>query len=573
MSVIGLLFNLLGGIGFFLFGMKTMSNGLQQSAGDRLRKTLNFMTGNRFLGVLTGVTVTAIIQSSSAVTVMLVSFVNAGLLTLTQSMGVVFGANIGTTMTAWLISILGFNLNISDLALPAVGIGFVLSVIKWKHRSLGNLLMGFGFLFIGLSYLTEGMRNINHFVNFDAIDSFKDMGFLAILIGTGTGIAMTVLLNSSSAATAITMTMAFQGLISYEMAAGMVLGSNIGTTSSTIISSIGANTAARRVALVHVLFNTIGTLWALPLLLPILNFVALILPGDPWAVIYSMEGVRLENLAIPIHIAGLHTVFNFINTLLFLPFVKHLSMLVSVLIPEKEGAAEKPISDYRLEYRTGRRGHNTTAFNIIRAEKEIKSMADLASRMYGSFSAALNSMQEKPLGIDEANAITEELREKENYADRMREEITNFLIECTRENVNARSMGRISRLLKIIADLEDLTDDCFSASLILEQSVKRDRVFKKKEMKALIPYVALVTNFLDFVKGLNLGSVITKEESAWALELENKIDKSRNKLRKLGRKRLQAGKNVRTELLFIDLVRRIEKMGDYCFNITEELAK
>ena len=571
LNFIGLLFQLLGGIGFFLYGMRIMSDGLQQSAGDKMRKTLNLMTGNRFTGVLTGTAVTAVIQSSTAVTVMVVTFVNSGLLSLTQSIGVIFGANIGTTATAWIISVLGFSIDISALALPAVGVGFILSIVKWKHRSFGSFILGFGILFIGLNYLTQGMRNLNLLFNFDAISAVRDMGFIAVLIGAGAGIIITVLLNSSSAATAIIMTMAFNDLISYEMAAGMVLGSNVGTTASTVIASLSASTAAKRSALVHVLFNTFGFIWALPLLLPILRMIALVLPGDPWAAATLTSGV-LENPAIPIHLAGLHTVYNLINTLLFLPFVDQFARFVSFIIPEKEADAGKKARQYRLEYRTRRNTHHTTEFNILRAEKEINDMADLASNMYARFSTALTSTQDKPLTEDEVNALVEDLKNDEDYADQMREHITTFLMECTREHLSTRTKGRISKLLRIIADLEDLTDDCYSASLILDQSVKRNLIFKKKEMSALIPYMALVSQFLEFLGDVKLGGSITKEQSQWAADLENQIDKSRKKLKKIGRKRLEAGKNVRTELLFIDLVRRIEKLGDYCFNITEELG-
>ena len=535
-----------------------------------MRKTLFFMTGNRFAGLITGFLVTAVIQSSSAVTVMIVSFVNAGLLTLTQSIGTILGANIGTTITAWIVSVLGFRISMHALALPAVGMGFIMSLIKWKYKSWGDFVLGFGLLFLGLNYMTEGMGNINEYIDFYSISTYGGRGFLTILLSFGAGLLMTVLINSSSAAVAIIMTMAYNNIITFDMAAGMVLGSNLGTTINAPLAAIGGSTAAKRAALAHVMFNFIGALWALPLLFPLLNLVGFIFPGDPRALVFSAEGFQLPNAIIPIHLSGLHTIYKIINVSLFLPFVNSYAKLIAIIIPEKQGEEVK--RRYKLNYVSGN-FRNASGFNILRAEKEIQGMAALASQMYGKFSEALGSMQEKPLSETMANTLTNELKESEETADQMREEITNFLIECTRENANARTRGRISRLLKIIADLEDLTDDCYSASLLLEESVMKKHNFKKKEITALIPYVALVSGFLDFLKELKLGSKISKEQSVWALELENKIDKSRNKLRKLGRKRLEAGKDVRTELLFIDLVRRIEKIGDYCFNIIEELAK
>ena len=541
----------------FLFGMKVMSSGIQQSAGDKLKKALNFMTGNRFAGVITGFVITGIIQSSSAVTVMVVSFVNAGLLTLTQSIGVIMGANIGTTVTAWIVSLIGFSLKISEMALPAIGIGFIFSVIKWKYRSLGELILGFGILFMGLYYLTQEMSGINKIIDFNAMSAFRGMGFAAVLIGAGAGLLMTMLIHSSSASTAIVLSMAYSNIITYEMAAGMVLGANIGTTIDAALAAIGAKTSARQAALVHVLFNVIGTCWALPLIKPLLMLVNFITPGDP------------VGFGITTHLAMLHTVFNMINTIIFLPFVNPYARLVSFIIKDKKNGAT-PSGHYSLEYKSTAL-RDTPELNIIRAEKEIRDMAGLASEMYGKFSAALNSMRENPLTEDAVNALIRDLKEKENYADEMREAITAFLMECTQEQLNRRSKQRVSLLLRIIADLEDMTDDCYSVSLILERSVRKNQVFKNKEITALIPYVGLVAEFLDFLKD-HLEGIHSAEQSVWAVEMENRIDESRNKLRKLGRKRIEAGKDVKTELLFIDLVRRIERLGDYCYSIAAALT-
>ncbi|MDR0496184.1 MAG: Na/Pi cotransporter family protein [Treponema sp.] len=561
MGVFGVLFKMLGGLCLFLFGMKIMSDGIQQSAGDRLRNTLGFMTGNRFAGVLTGFVVTGIIQSSSAVTVMVVSFVNAGLLTLTQSIGVIMGANIGTTVTAWIVSLVGFKLSITNLALPAIGIGFIFSIVKWKYKSLGELLLGFGLLFLGLNYLTQEMTSISKIIDFNAIGAFRDMGFSSVLIGAGAGLFMTMLIHSSSAATAIVITMAFSNIVTYEMAASMVLGANIGTTIDAALAGIGARTAAKRAALVHVLFNIIGTLWALPLIKPLLTMVAFLTPGNPVA----------GDPSVTTHLAMLHTVFNSINTILFLPFVKQFAVLVSLIIKDRKGEVIKT-ERYQLVYKSGTM-RDTPELNILRAEKEIQDMAGIASNMYGKFSTALNSMQEGPLTEDAVNILIKDLLESENLADEMRVVLTAFLMECARQRLNQHSRRRVSRLLVMISDLEDMTDECYALSLILERSVKKNQIFKSKEVTALIPYIALVAEFLTFIRELQLGNVLSERQTAWAQDLENRIDESRNKLRKFARKRIEAGKDVKTELLFIDLVRRIEKLGDYCYSIAAALAK
>jgi len=563
MAVISLILNMTGGLCMFLFGMKIMSDGLQQSAGDRMRKALNFMTGNRFAGLLTGFTVTAIVQSSSAVSVIVVSFVNAGLLTLTQSIGVIFGMNIGTTLTAWIISLIGFKISIDSFALPAIGIGFILTIIKWKHKSVGDFLMGFGFLFLGLYFLGEGMGSVNDVIDFDAVGAFKDKGYLAILIGFGVGLVMTILINSSTAAIAIIMTMAFSGIITYEMAAGLVLGANLGTTTDAPLASLAGNTESKRTALVHVLFNIIGVAWALIFIVPLLGIVDFIMPGDPRAIIPS------GNPAAATHLAGLHTIFNIINTSIFLPFVNQYAKLVTFLIREKE-TPEKS-GHYKF-------AHVSTAMadspelNILRVEKEIRDMAGVVSSMYDRFCALLKVIRE----IDDREGATAklcaELKVQEEYTDEMRESLTGFLIECTREKLSSRTEMRVTQLLRVIGYIEEMSDDCYIISLLLEKSVRKDRIFKKEEMDELVPYVHKVEEFLDLLQE-QLGQSTTAKLIARTKELENSINKSRKDLQKLSRRRIEAGKDVKTELFFIDLVRRIEKLGDYCFDISSALGK
>jgi len=568
MALVSTVLRLAGGLCMFLFGMKMMGDGIQQSAGDRLRKTLNYMTGNRFTGMLTGIAVTSIVQSSSAVTVMVVSFVNAGLLTLTQSIGVIMGANIGTTVTAWIVSLIGFNLNISSLAIPSVGIGFVMSVVKWKHRSVGDIIMGFGFLFLGLFFLTQDMGKISSEIPFDAIGAVSHIGYSAIMIGAGAGFVMTLLFHSSSAATAMTLTMVFNNIITYQMAAGMVLGANIGTTIDAVLASIGAKTAARRAAMVHVLFNVIGTLWALPLLKPLLALVDFITPGPP------------VGIGATAHLAMLHTVFNIINTMLFLPFVNEFATLVTFLV--REGRHEEENKHYAFAAFSGGITE-TTELKILRVEKEIRDMADIAASMYARFSETLRGLRDSgdPGGSgnpgdsgslrdsggnagDRNNAVAElceKMRQKEMYTDEMREILTGVLIECTRVQLNIRTEQRITHLLRIINGIEEMTDECYSISRLLEKSVRKNRVFKKEEMDELVPYVCHVEQFLSLLQD-QLSSRTTAELAVQTVELEGKINTTRKRLRKLSRKRIEAGMDVQTELIFIDLVRRIERLGD-----------
>jgi phosphate:Na+ symporter len=548
-SVIGTVLIIGGSLCLFLYGMKVMSEGIQRNAGSRLQGVLKFMTGNRFSAVFTGLSVTAIIQSSGATTVMVVSFVNAGLLTLKQAIGVIMGANIGTTVTAWIVSLAGFNLKISMIAIPLIGIGFLLRSIKWKHRESGDVVMGLGLLFLGLDFLTNSMPKLDA-AELDFLKNLAGRGLGASLIGVLVGMIITLLLHSSSASTAIVITMAFNGYIDFTFAAAMVLGANIGTTIDAALAAIGTKTMARRAALVHILFNVIGALWAVVLLKPLVSLVNLISPGGAQS-------------AITIHIAMFHTVFNVLNTAVFLPFVNQFARLVCFLIKDKGDEAEPTI--YKFPY-IANVYRDTPELSILRAEKEIRDMAALVFSMYGQLRLTM-----KTLNGTTVTALVDECRKKEEYADQMREELTRFFIECTRRQLNVHTERNVSLLIRIIADLEDMTDDCIGICMLLDRSVRKNRIFKQTEMEALSPYMAMVEEFLSFV-GDHLGGKLSGAQTEYARTIEAEIDESRNKLRKLGQKRIEEGEDVKTELLFIDLVRRIERIGDYCNGISTALA-
>jgi phosphate:Na+ symporter len=382
------------------------------------------------------------------------------------------------------------------------------------------------------------------------IASVSTLGFLSELIGVFFGLAITVIVHSSSAATAIILTLAHGGMIDFRMAAAMILGANIGTTVDAFLASIGTKSAARRAALVHILFNVIGSLWAVIVFDPFLHLVDLLTPG------------AVNGPGITTHLAMLHTIFNTVNTVIFFPFVPQLAKLVTKLVKDD---AEAEAGPYRLVYASGSI-QDAPEFNVLRAEKEIRDMAGIVESMFERFRGTLGDLRSETV-----RETVSDLREKEDYADQMREELSRFLVECASQQLNAKTERNVALLLRIVGDLEDMTDDCFSLSLILERSVEKKLHFDKKELEQLAPYVLLVRDFLAFVRE-NLGKHITKEEVDRAATLEDKIDQFRNKLRKMSRKRLEAGASVKTELLFIDLVRRIEKLGDYSFSISEALG-
>jgi phosphate:Na+ symporter len=558
MIFVGVLLRIIGGLCLFLYGMKVMSDGVQQAAGDRLQQALNFMTRNRFVAVLTGFVVTTLVQSSSATTVMLVSFVNAGLLTLTQSIGVIMGANIGTTTTAWIVSLIGVNFDIASLALPAVGIGFIIRILKWKHQAWGEAFLGFGFIFLGLQFLNDSLPDVSP-ESLEFIRKLSGMGLASVLLSLGIGTVVTLLIHSSAASITLVITLAFRQVINYEMAAAMILGANIGTTIDAILAASGARPAAKQTALAHVLFNVAGSLVVLLLFRPILALVDFLTPGSP------------EGAGVAAHLAMFHSVFNIFCTIIFLPFVRQFAALISFIIKSGTARENESPDHYHFVFRSASI-QDTPELGVLRAEKEIRDMAGLASSMYAQVSAVLKTLRETENREEAVTLLNEEMKKKEVYADEMRESLTSFLIECTREQLNPRSERRVSQLLRIIADLEDMTDDCYSIGLLLERSVRKNQIFKGKEMEALVPYVNLVEDFLSLVRNY-LGRRLGPEQIGYARELEEKIDKSRNRLRKLGRKRIEAGVDVKTELLFIDLVRRIEKLGDYCFDIAATVAR
>jgi phosphate:Na+ symporter len=335
-----------------------------------------------------------------------------------------------------------------------------------------------------------------------------------------------------------------------------VLFRSIGTTIDAVMAAIGARTAAKRTALVHILFNVFGSVIAIIFFKPLLALVDFIVPGEELGI------------GITVHLAMFHTIFNLLGTVVFLPFVNQFASLVSFLIKDRD-VPEGP-RVYKLAYTSGAFQH-APELNIIRAEKEVRDMAGIASSMYAQVSTALGSLRTAEDKATAADALVEEMQAQEDFADQMREELTRFLIECTRQQLSHQLDRQVSHLLRVIANLEDITDDCYSISRILERSAKKNLIFKEQELETLAPIISLGEDFLSFVRE-SLGKTLTAEQAAYAEDMENRINKFRDKLRKQGRKRIEAGEDVKTELLFIDLVRRIENLGDYCYNISEALS-
>ncbi len=547
------IFEVIGSLGLFLYGMRTMSDGIQKAAGDKLQAILKFMTGNRFAGVATGFGMTAIIQSSSATTVMVVSFVNAGLLSLGQAIGVIMGANIGTTVTGWIVAIFGFKFNISAIALPAIGVG--LPLIFWKRikkSEWGETLVGFGLLFLGLSFLKASVPEIDaHPESLKFVTNLTDFGifsrFLFIIIGTG----LTVILQSSSASMAITLTMAFSGWIDFPNAAAMVLGENIGTTITAMIASIGTDVHARRAATAHMMFNIIGIIWLQFLFFPIIALVDSLVPG-------SMD----SQAGITSHLAMFHTTFNVINTLVFINFVNWLEKIVKFLVPLPPADKAQP-HEYTLDYITYSM-QDTPELNLLTAKSEIRKMAEITEQMFASFVYVFDHPEQK------LKSEVEELASKEELTDRMQEELSDFLAHLSMENLKTSSAENVNHLMRVVHELESIGDSCFNLLILSKRRYDKELILPQTALDDLRPYLDTVQEYLGFIiKHMN--QHLSSKEMEQAIASEQQVDNYRNTLKKAARTRIKAGSDVKAELLYMDMVRHIEKIGDHLLNIAQAL--
>ena len=544
-----------GSLGLFLYGMKTMSDGIQKTAGDKLQSVLNFMTANRLLAVLTGFFVTAIIQSSSASTVMIVSFVNAGLLSLVQAIGAIMGANIGTTVTAWIVSIFGFKFKIISLALPAIGIGMTMVLVKkWEKQDLGEVFIGFGLLFIGLDFLKHSVPDIkNNPEILEFLSHYTHLGFGSFVIFVVVGTLLTIVVQSSSAAMAITITMAYNGWIDFPTAAAIVLGENIGTTVTAFLASIGTDVTARRAARAHTLFNVVGVLWMAVVFRFFLHFVDLIVPGDP----YGPGGA--EN--IPLHLSLFHTMFNITNTFVFIWFVPYIAKLVTIIVPqnEEEAAGE----GYTLKYLSTSL-QDTPELNLIKAKHEISKMAEITETLYKTF---LEMYHNPPKSIQKT---VDQAHSLEDTTDQMQEQISTYLSKCSLENLTTKSQRNIPALIRIVHELESIADSIFSLIRITQVRERKQLKFHDEGVTDLKPYLEKVEKFLNFIQQ-HLNEHLSSNEMIEALQFEDAIDRTLKDLIKAARKRLRNGGDVRSELLYLDLIKELEQIGDYSLNVAEAL--
>ncbi len=549
-TIVRIVLELGGSIAIFLYGMQLCSDGIQRAAGDRLQKTVNFMTSNRLMGVLTGALVTVLIQSSSATTVMVVSFVNAGLLSLTQAIGVIMGANVGTTLTGWIIAAVGVGkFDILTLAVPLFGLGFFLSLLRRRSanlRPLGETLMGFAIIFLGLNFLSHSIPAPGG----DALLFLQNLagsGWLAIILCVLAGMVFTVLVSASSATQAIAIGMAIKGVISFEMAAALTLGANIGTTFNGFLVSLRSNTMAKRAAWAHILFNLFGSLWVLAVFRPFLSLVDWITPG------------ALSEATVAVHLAMFHTVFNIANTVVLFPFVRHYAALVSGMIRQKPGEL---CARSVLHYSAPLMG--TPELNLVSARKEISDMAGVARGLFSRFVA---DARQAPQDMEaELRWFTAESA----YLNSMRDGLSRFLLETMSHDPAERTQENIHHLLRVVNELDNIAGSCMNLVYLLEKRERKGLEPSKGELAGLEPYYEVALEFMQFIEE-NASKPISESQLDLATDMENRLDRFRDDLRKKARKRMSAGSDIKAELLYIDMVRHIEKIGDFSFAIAGAL--
>ena len=549
---------LIGSLGVFLYGMKLMSEALQKVAGTRMRHILSAMTSNRIKGVMTGILITAIIQSSSATTVMVVSFVNAGLLNLTESIGIIMGANVGTTITAWLISILGFKISMADISLPLIGLSLPLLFSKKRSRkSWGELIIGFGLLFIGLDFLKSSMPNLQDNPEiFTFLQKYTDMGYISYLLFMLIGTALTILIQSSSATMALTLVMCANGWISFEMVASMVLGENIGTTVTANIAATVANTTAKRAALAHFVFNVFGVIWVMAIFPFFIRWV------EQLSILLGIGNPSTNIEAVPVALSLFHTIFNITNLLILIWFIQLIAKLVSKLIPMKE-ACEDAFTLKHIKIGL----LSTPDASLFQAKEEItlygKNTRDMFRKMTECLELSSKDF-EKPFG---------QLVKMEDESDNIEVEIANYLTKVSESKLSTENSQRIRAMFKIVTDIESIADSSLNVAKAINRRNDQNVVFPEELTNKIKHMFALIEEALNVMCN-NLATEYKTVNAKKAYELEKAINDYRTLLKQEHLLAIEAKKyDYPTGILYNDMFSECEKIGDYAINITQAIKE
>lgn len=591
---------LLGAVGLFLYGMKVMSEGLQKAAGDRLRNILGAMTRNRFTGTVTGFFITALIQSSSASTVMVVSFVNAGLMTLAQSMAVIMGANVGTTFTAWIIALFGFKVDISAFALPLIGLAVpLLFSKKSKTKSIGEFTIGFAFLFMGLDMISKYVPDLQSNPEmFAFLQRYASMGFGSVLIFCLVGVVVTMIIQSSAAMFAITLIMCSKGWITFDLACALVLGSNIGTTATPLLASMSGNVAAKRTAMGHLLFNLLGTLWTLAVFFPFVdlnswiteeigqgdpaglyNYVSNLqatdpgmynqvmaagLPTDDGVVLHHRSVIAQMQVSVSFGLSIFHTVFNLINLSIMIWLTNVYVKIVEILVPAKHSGDD----EFQLKFISA--GIlSASELNISQAEKEMHVFAERVGRML----PMARDLVHTKAGSDDFNRTYSRLEKYEEISDRMELEIANYLNRCAEGRLSNESKRRLTAMLSIDSEIESIADAMLGVGKILlrkqESGVHfNDEIYSNIDL--MFGYVEKSVG--GMLKVLSNLENVDEHDIIACYNREREINNLRNQLRTANVANINGRHyEYQSGIYYMDIISTLEKAGDFIINVVDTI--
>lgn len=587
---------LLGAVGLFLYGMKVMSEGLQKVAGDRLRNILSAMTRNRFTGLLTGCAITALIQSSSASTVMVVSFVNAGLMTLAQSMAVIFGANVGTTFTAWIIALFGFKVDVSVAVLPMVALAVILLFTnKSRAKSLGEFLIGFAFLFMGLNMISHYVPDLQSNPEmFAVLRQYASMGIGSIVIFLLVGLVVTAIIQSSAATFAIVLIMCSKGWITFDLACAVVLGSNIGTTVTPLLASMSGNVAARRTAMGHLLFNLLGTVWCICVFVPFADLNAWLTEaigqGDPNALygfvtnlettdpaMYDhlfdnslpaghdvMRRIAAMQMSVSFGLSIFHTTFNLVNVAIMIWLTGMYVKIVEWLIPAKKGEDD----EFSLKF-ISRGMVNASELNIAQAEKEMSIYAQRVSRMIQMAQTLVHTKEES----EDFNKLYSRLEKYEDISDRMELEIARYLNRCAEGRLSNEGKKRVAAMLGIVSEIESIADCCMGVGKILMRKIESKASFSEQIYTNIDTMYKYVSQAMDMMLSeLSDPENVSHRTLVDSYNKEREINNLRNTYRTANIENINSGQyEYQAGIYYMDIISDLERTGDYIINVVDTL--
>ena len=550
---------LVGSLCLFLFGMKLMSENIQRIAGDKLRSFLGTITSSPFMGVFTGMTVTAIIQSSSAVTVMLVSFVNAGLLTLKQAVGVIMGANIGTTITSWIITILGFELDLADISLPLIALSFPLLKAGSRFRAYGEGLLGFSILFMGLELLKNSVPDLTQFPQyFQVLEQLSGHGVSSILLFMLIGAVIVAVIQSSSAGMALTLVMSYNGWIGFYEAAALVLGFDLGTTLTANLAALMGNRQAKRAAFAHTVFNLVGVVAVLFIFTPLINGI------NEFMIASDLGSPKTDAHLVPLGLTIFHTTFNIFNTLVVIGFVKYFVALIETIIPLKSNKTERPHLEY---FNSG--FLQAAELSIIQARKETRKFAELSHRMFNFIPAMIMETDKK-----EFEEIKERVSKYEEITDRVEVEITTFLVAVSKRQVSDNAAEEVRRIRLSCSEIEKIGDICFKMATLLAKKREEKVYFTPAQRSELFEMFKLTNDAFEHVlECLDKGEMFARQNLGRAAELESRINTFRDVVSdSIIEEMEKGGTNVKSIFYYNKLITSCEKIGDNLYNVIESLS-